>query len=535
MPMSPAGRRATGSYYTPPDAAHAMAHWALRGSSDRLLEPSFGDGVFLRAARDVAAARGLDGVRVSGVELSAEAYGDAVAGGLVPAVDALLDDFLSVQPFPVDAVLGNPPYVRLRHLPVPQRDTALVAAQRVLRTEMEPSGSVWMPFVLHASRFLTAGGRLALVLPYELTHVRYARPLWEHLAKSFGSVRVCRIYERLFPDILQDVVILFADEYGAGTTEVVFELYERVDDFDRGRVGHRAAVLVDDILSGDKPFARAMLPESTREVLRELEIRATVPMSEVCAFNIGYVCGDKQFFHPDAATRRRYRLEDARLVPSLTSARALRGAGLRTSGVASPDTLLLLADGETPTPGEAEYLRAGEESGVNKRFKCRIREPWYAVPGVKTPDLLLSVFSSFPTLVVNDARLVASNSLLCGYLRGSVTAESFAMSWYTPLTVLETELKVHSLGGGVLILIPGEVNAIRLLRPARPKARVLDGIDKRLRSGSPVEAYLAGWPGSGLTAAAVDALNAGSAVLRRWRVRAAPGTSPGAAPGTSAG
>ena len=55
---------------------------------------------------------------------------------------------------------------------------------------MDPSGSLWMPFLLHAMRFLSIGGRLSFVLPYEFTYVRYARPLWGMLRDKFGSLRV---------------------------------------------------------------------------------------------------------------------------------------------------------------------------------------------------------------------------------------------------------------------------------------------------------------------------------------------------------
>ena len=42
--------RLTGSYYTSQRIADYMAAWALRDRSDTLLEPAFGDGVFLDAA-----------------------------------------------------------------------------------------------------------------------------------------------------------------------------------------------------------------------------------------------------------------------------------------------------------------------------------------------------------------------------------------------------------------------------------------------------------------------------------------------------
>ena len=66
-------RRQMGIYYTPTSTADYMADWLLRGEADQVLEPSFGDGVFLTAVARVARRRGLDAVRVRGVEIDAVA------------------------------------------------------------------------------------------------------------------------------------------------------------------------------------------------------------------------------------------------------------------------------------------------------------------------------------------------------------------------------------------------------------------------------------------------------------------------------
>ena len=122
------------------------------------------------------------------------------------ALDLRCADFLAVPPQPVDAVLGNPPYVRLRQLPAPQQALALQTALTATGEPMDPAGSLWMPFLQHALEFLKPGGRLGFVLPYDFTYVRYARPLWQLLGRRFGSLRVIRTHERLFGDIYQEVL-----------------------------------------------------------------------------------------------------------------------------------------------------------------------------------------------------------------------------------------------------------------------------------------------------------------------------------------
>jgi adenine-specific DNA-methyltransferase len=513
-----------GIYYTPTSTADYMADWLLRGDADEILEPSFGDGAFLAAVARMAQRRRLDTVGVRGIELDGGALGRTVSTGLVRREDAILGDFLDVEPFPADGVIGNPPYVRIRHLPDGRsRRRALEVAAGLLPNGMDPSGSIWMPFVLHATRFLRIGGRMALVLPYDATYVRYARPLWEFLGQRFSSLRVVRVYQRLFPEILQDVVLLFADGHGGHTTTVEFEAYSRVQDLLTGRPDTASAVAIAGIVQGDREFVAALLPQDLRALLRDRLHQLTRPAHDVVKFNIGYVTGDKRFFHPDAETVRHYQLPASSLVGALASSRALRGTGLYTSSVGARASLFLppAAQGRL-APGERRYLQAGEDSGVDQRFKCRVRNPWYVVPGVKVPDLVLSVFSSVPLLMVNDAGACASNSLLCGYLRSGADAAGVAASWYTSLTLLECELRIHSLGGGVLIIIPGEADKVRL--PASTGTTHLAEVDALLRTGDVAGAYAVGdrhllRSEAGLSDAEIELLRDGVGRLRRWRER----------------
>ena len=62
--------RLTGSYYTSQRIADYMAAWALRDRSDTLLEPAFGDGVFLDAAFNRFSALGTIRPRSSALSCS---------------------------------------------------------------------------------------------------------------------------------------------------------------------------------------------------------------------------------------------------------------------------------------------------------------------------------------------------------------------------------------------------------------------------------------------------------------------------------
>lgn len=520
-----ASPRALGAYYTPGEAALYMAQWSLRAAGDRVLEPSMGDGIFLEAVRTVAAARGT-AVELWGVELARDTYEATLKRGLVAAHRAIHGDFLGVKPFDADVLIGNPPYVRLRHLPTRESELALKVGEEVLRRPIDPSGSIWMPFVLHASRFLRDGGRLAFVLPYELTHVRYARPLWGFLSGRFGSIRIIRVFERVFPEILQDVVLLLADRKGERTDSARFEVYERSDDIRNERATVSEPLRIDDVVRGGRPFVEALLPAALRHVVREELAHRTVEAREAITFNIGYVTGDRGFFHPPADLINTYELPKQSLRPTIASGRTLRNLGIRTSNLQpSKRAHLFLPPGSASrlTDGERRYVRLGEVSGVNRRYKCRIRDPWFVTPGIRVPDVILPVFADRPVALINDARLLASNSLLCGFTR-SWTAESFVAAWFTSLTLLELELRVHALGGGVMVLVPHEAGSVRIPRLNGIDAAHVSRLDALLRDGDADAAFEAGDHAlrggkDALDREVIQLVRDGVDTLRRWRAR----------------
>ena len=455
--------RLTGSYYTSQRIADYMAAWALRDRSDTLLEPAFGDGVFLDAAFNRFSALGNDTPTVIGVELQPAVF-SKYADSAPTSFAGCCKDFMECsEKIAVSAVVGNPPYVRLRNLKEEDRARA-IDRMADYKIKMLSSGSLWMPFTIHASNMLAPNGRIAFVLPFEITYVKYSYPLWTYLGNNFGAVKIIRIHEDFFPDVDVETVLLLADQYGASTHCVDFEIYDRVDDLLANNISRRNKIKISDIIHRKKPFAFSMLSEKQRNMIETLRKKKTImPLIDLCKFNIGYICADKNYFHPNKETCRRYKLPSASLLPCISSGKEISG-GTGIGAIAGPDQQLnnLFVPGNV-TAADKRYIRHGVETGVHLRYKCRQRKPWYITPGIEIPDLILTVFGDAPKLVVNDGKYVVSNSLLAGHIKSDITAEQLVCMWYNSLTLLSIELNVHSLGGGVLVLIPGETDRIEVV------------------------------------------------------------------------
>ena len=123
-------QRDFGAYYTPTEVAEYLTRWAMALEPRDVLEPSFGEGAFLAAGRT----QGSEATWL-GYELDAQAVSTAVSNDLIGQNEAINGDFLGCPNPLVDAAVGNPPFVRVRHLPAPEARSARAAYREAVGEE----------------------------------------------------------------------------------------------------------------------------------------------------------------------------------------------------------------------------------------------------------------------------------------------------------------------------------------------------------------------------------------------------------------
>ena len=209
----PTATKVRGGYYTPAALADYLCRWAIRNRSDRVLEPSCGDGSFVAAAAPLL---GDDG-SITAVEIVHEELRKAQAAvdGTAVPIDWRCANFFDVAPGLMrgagyDAAVGNPPFIRFQYFDKRAREQAF----RLVNTVgYRPNGlaNAWIAFVQLAAELVRDGGRLAMVVPAELLQVQYAAELRDRLPRLFDAVFVIAFDRLVFPDIQQEVLLLLGD------------------------------------------------------------------------------------------------------------------------------------------------------------------------------------------------------------------------------------------------------------------------------------------------------------------------------------
>jgi len=334
--------------------------------------------------------------------------------------------------------------------------------------------------VVHSAAMLKRGGRLAMVVPYEIVHARYAKPVLQFLAKHFRELTLLTFEEPLFPLISEATVLLLASGKGEGSTErLLIQHFLNSRGLDSAPIS-RSEIEIRAVVGDEQRFSALHLPPEYRDLYAAARGFCS-ELGEVADVGIGYVTGANDFFHITPDVKREYELPASRLVRVVCRGSAFRGAVLTEedwrNGLASGASAYLLKLGSTSASGSVRrYLDHGVTLGIPARYKCRSREPWYRVPNVYEADAFLTYMSGQrPRLVANDAGLFAPNTLHVLRLRQTpFTAHGIAIAWQSSISRLSAEIEGHAMGGGMLKLEPRE--ACRVLLPASIETDDIDGL-----------------------------------------------------------
>lgn len=486
-----------GGYYTPPPIAEFLSRWALERRPQSVLEPSCGDGRFLQAlANQVNAGRGLAPAFIDAVELLPQEANKANDSGealrrLNAEVAVVNDDFFNwieaVNGNRWDAIIGNPPYIRYQYFEAAQRDKARQIFDRA-NVPFSKRTNAWVPFVIASIMHLAPDGRLAMVIPAEILHVQYAQGLRLLLEQEMASVTLIHFRKIVFPNTLQGVVLLLAEKRGARPFQPLNRTATAQPSlFSFLPQPHADLQIVDlDSLEDLQALELSTLPRHTASpdwqgnwmlaLLHddELQLLARIQENErvnsfdtIADAQIGIVTGANDFFTVNDDVLHRYQLK-AIAAPMLAKSDLIQGVRYtaadheanRLAGKSVHFLQFPAAPVDELPSRMADYICFGELQEIHTRYKCRIRAPWYVVPYVWVSEIgLLKRCHYFPRLILNELGAYSTDTAYRVRMKPAYKerAKDFVFSFLNSLTFLYAELLGRHYGGGVLELVPSEI------------------------------------------------------------------------------
>lgn len=480
-----------GGYYTPLDLAAYIARWTLGSRPKTILEPSCGDGVFIQAIAENSASK----LSLTAFEiLDEEAAKARERSQGIRQLDSTIhsQDFLewAIQVIGIgeekfDAVVGNPPFIRYQYLPEDSQHKA-EAIFKLLGLPFTRHTNAWVPFVLASIALLKPGGRLGMILPSEIVHVMHAQSLRTYLGSTCSRLLIIDPDEIWFDGTLQGAVILLAEkklsrsEYSEGLGIVKVRGRDFLNN-DPEELFNTTARINGKTVEGK--WTRALLTASELNLLDVLCENPDIHrFDDVAQVDVGIVTGANKFFLVDDETVERFGLQ--------SFAHPMFGRSEHCPGIiydkhqhqenakkGNPTNFIWFRDAKSVlSKSVLEYIQLGEEQNLHTRYKCRIRSPWYTVPSVRSTKIgMLKRSHDTPRLIYNRLEAYTTDTAY-RITTEKHSPEQIVYCFLNSLTALSAELEGRHYGGGVLELVPTEIEKILVPLPSsiRPEIRKLD-------------------------------------------------------------
>lgn len=482
-----------GGYYTPPELAAYLAGWAIGPKAEAVLEPSCGDGVFLDALQ-ACAPRKIDvtAIEVDALEAAKAARRSTSHDKLV--ADVKCADFLEWYLGPdarsarFDAVVGNPPFIRYQYLS--NKDQAL--SEKIFSTHGLPftkHTNAWVPFVIASLSLLKPGGRMAMVLPSEILHVLHAQSLRSFLGAHCEKILIIDPEEILFEGTLQGAVLFFAEKKlsvrdhssGLGIVRTSGKGFLKADPDSHFS---KTSFLNGKTVEGK--WTKALLGARELELFEHVASLPSVhKFAEIASVDVGLVTGANKFFLVASDVVKKFALDEW--------AHPMFGRSEHCPGVLYDERQHRFnSDAGLPSnflwfnvqniselpPSAIKYIQLGESEELHTRYKCRVRSPWFKVPSVYSTTVgMLKRAHDMPRLIYNDIGAYTTDTAY-RITTNIVDPKRLVDCFVNSFTALSAELEGRYYGGGVLELVPSEIERVLVPMPleVRPAIRSLDNM-----------------------------------------------------------
>jgi hypothetical protein len=431
-----------GRFYTEPAVAGLALELCAPTPSDRIWDPTCGDGVFLREAR----LRGHSEDLLHGHDIDAAAVTScsrALPQAVLRSADLFSLDPKSTGPF--DVIVGNPPYVRNERLPARRREQIRAPLREVLGFSPPAQCDLSLLALVQALRFLAPGGRLAFVMPNTWMDATFGQSIRPYLLTHYRLRAVVESRgEPWFPEASVNTVIVVLEaprgdglcpdtcfaqllgetepslgstilDPGSAATRLLRrrwvpagQLLEDASNHSGARwsTWMRAAPVYFDVLT-QAGEGMVRIGDSKRPLLRK---------------GYGTKVGISAFFSPRRARQfQRFSVEERYQRPFLRSLRGLHRYVVRE---ADTGDRLFVCDPQAlaaaKSPGARRYILWGEQQSSGGRPwpevpSVQSNRPWYQLPQLRTGDVILPQFRMDRHYVLgNPERLPVNNSAWWG-------------------------------------------------------------------------------------------------------------------------
>jgi adenine-specific DNA methylase len=492
-----------GGFYTPKPITNFILRWAVNGNQDfDILEPSVGDGKFLEQIRE----NGFAYNSITAIEIN-EVEAEKAHNLNLPKTTVITGDFFEFcnsTEKRFSLVIGNPPYIRYQFFDKNQRvEAESIFVKAGLR--YSKLTNPWVPFVVGSSLLLKETGKLGFVLPAELLQVSYAKQLRNFLAHFYNKINIISFRRLVFPSIQQEVLLLLCEKNGNSSHLIEHVELEDTAELQKLDINRLKCPKKKIEFQSNKWTFYFLEQKEIDFIERLLHQKEILTLRSYVTVEVGMTTGSNSFFTVPQSTVNEYNLAQY--------AKPMVGRSVQVNSIifTDDDWKANITVGARAyfldfpnrkelekNPKALEYIKHGEIAGINKGYKCRIRDEWQIMPSAWVSEALFTRRNNIhPRLIINQAKAYTTDTMHRVKIKKDkklqnlkkIDLNALVASYYNSLSFAFAEICGRSHGGGALELMPNEVEDV-LIPYNEANAVLLDQIDVMMRNKKSIDEIL---------------------------------------------
>lgn len=423
--VSIAHRKRFAQFFTPEKVAEVMVEWVIKGRTlNEVLEPAFGLGIFSRLILN----QGFN-IKVKGFDIDPIIIEEArQLFDKYPNVSILKEDFLfNDWESQYDGVLCNPPYFKFHNY---ENKKALNEIQERLNIKLNGFTNIYTLFLLKSIYQLREGGRAAFIIPSEFLNSDYGVLVKETLLQSntLKHIIVFDFTEKVFADALTTSSILFMEK--SGIREGIN--FTKVRDMNQLKEV-KTNLSKDHDFFTEKIDAEEIDPRVKWRVYYQKKssdkYKSLIAFNSIAKVVRGIATGANDYFTFNESKALTYRVPSEYLMPCITKSKDVQSpffTECHFKQLAQNDSFVYLFNANKPPKNQdvLNYIKLGEEKGIDNKFLTSKRKPWYSSEKRLPSPIWVSVFNrNHIKFIRNEAGISNLTAFHCIYLKPNLFGE----------------------------------------------------------------------------------------------------------------
>ena len=496
-----------GSIYTPSDYAQFLISWAIRSPDDIVMDLGVGGGSFVFNSFNRLVELGADSLnaqlQIYGSEIDKISYENFIklCNEKSFSFPNITNDNFFGAIFPeVNAIVGNPPYVRRMYIKSTDsvRDRVVQGNQHVTHSELSRLTDLYVYFLLYALPKLKPGGRLAVITAESWLNVSYGEVLKKYLLKEFDIECLISLDRRVFDDAQVKPVMLLGKKKNA-TQKNEFIRFFRVknglpikkinniiEPSELGNNNHKDVIVHEikqDDINSNHPWGIYFKLPDIYEKLSEHPLLSSI--SSLALTRVGLQTLAKDFFVLTSSRASAAQIEEQYLRPLAQSSRYLKKPVLlsdtdpdffvfyckeKKSALVNTHTLTYILEGES----KKVAVRGKQTTVIGYQNKERIqkasRKIWYDLASALEKRGIAEIL--IPRLIYRDYNVLWNQaSFIPGELfiefipfpSPEIKTEVYLAILSSSVTEIMLRANAQVYGGGTYNINPGQIKKVPIL------------------------------------------------------------------------